>query len=47
MIGGGPTGVEVAADLADFLSGDAKEAQQIGVLNLGVNFAWINAVMRV
>ena len=27
MIGGGPTGVEIAADLADFLSGDAKEAQ--------------------
>ena len=27
VIGGGPTGVEVAADLADFLSGDAKEAQ--------------------
>lgn len=25
VIGGGPTGVEVAADLADFLSGDAKE----------------------
>ena len=27
VIGCGPTGVEVAADLADFLSGDAKEAQ--------------------
>eukprot|EP00434_Breviolum_minutum_P026082 symbB.v1.2.023058.t1/scaffold2037.1/size91541/1 len=26
VVGGGPTGVEVAADLADFLAGDAEEA---------------------
>ena len=26
VVGGGPTGVEVAADLADFLAGDAVEA---------------------
>lgn len=26
VVGGGPTGVEVAADMADFLAGDATDA---------------------